>query len=124
MSGKNKGENLMKRISCYDNVTVNEIGVTIIENGIKTCIRFNECANNYAKEKSIQESKCVALRDITKRTFVFYTSPKTILIFKASVLKYLRCQKRQRINLLACRRKLKSMDIQVMICHSVISYYL
>ncbi len=83
----------MKRISCFNNVTVNEIGVTIIENGIKTCIRFNECAKNYAKEKSIQESKCVALRDITKCTFVFYTSPKTILIFKGGVLKYLRCGK-------------------------------
>lgn len=83
----------MNIISCFDNVTVNEIGVTITENEIKTCIKFNECARNYAKEKSIQESKCVALRDITKCTFVFYTSPKTVLIFRGGFLKYLRCGK-------------------------------
>lgn len=83
----------MNRISCFDNVTVNETGVTIIENGIETCIRFNECARNYAKEKSIKDSKCVALRDIMKCEYVFYTSPKTVLIFRGGFLKYLKCGK-------------------------------
>lgn len=83
----------MNKINCFDNLIVNEAGITVIENSVKTFIAFDECAINYAKEKSIQESKCVALRDITKCEFVFFTSPKTVLVFKGGFLKYIRCKK-------------------------------
>ena len=50
-------------------------------------INFEECAKNYAKENSLENSRCVATRDITKLTFTFYTQPKIGLVFKKHFFK-------------------------------------
>lgn len=44
-------------------------------------IDFAECSQNYAAENDLPDSRCVAARDVTKKEFVFYTIPKTKLIF-------------------------------------------
>lgn len=97
----------MKKINCFDNINVNEKGITVLENDIEIFIQFEECAKNYAKEKSMQESKCVALRDITKCTYVFYTSPKTILVFRGSFLKYLRYGKSATDKFIGLQKKIE-----------------
>lgn len=51
----------------------------------KIRIPFAECAKNCAMERGKAVSKCVANRDITTLSFVFYTIPKTKVIFRASV---------------------------------------
>ena len=50
-------------------------------------INFEECAKNYDKENSLENSRCVATRDITKPAFTFYTLPKTVVVFKKRFFK-------------------------------------
>lgn len=53
-------------------------------------IFFEECAKNYTYEKLFPNKRhCVGERDITKLEFVFYTNPKTIIMFKKSILNIL-----------------------------------
>lgn len=77
----------MINISCFEIVNINSFGITVKsgEKDIEIC--FGECAKNYAKENSLDNSRCVATRDITKLTFTFYTHPKIELVFKKHFLK-------------------------------------
>jgi len=77
----------MNEIICYKVVNVDNEGITLeyLNHNIYVC--FEECAKNYAIEKSLKASKCVATRDITTLTFSFYTVPKTKIIFKRHLLK-------------------------------------
>lgn len=44
-------------------------------------IPLNECARNYSVENNIN-SLCVATRDITNLSFVFYMNPKITVVLK------------------------------------------
>ena len=68
-------------------VSVDQWGIKVKNKKTEVFITFEECAKNYANEKLIEESKCVATRDITRLTFTFYTSPKIKLIFRKQFFK-------------------------------------
>lgn len=77
----------MKDIICNKVISIDNEGITLehLNSNIRIC--FEECAKNYAIEKSLETSKCVATRNITTLTFTFYTVPKTKIIFKKHFLK-------------------------------------
>ncbi len=77
----------MNSIDCYKVINVDNKGITLEYLNSNICIYFEECAKNYAIEKSLETSKCVATRNITTLTFTFYTVPKTKIIFKKHFLK-------------------------------------
>lgn len=77
----------MSNIICYEIVSINSSGI-IVKNrkkDIKIC--FDECVKNYANENSLENSRCVATRDITRLTFTFYTQPKIRVVFKKHFFK-------------------------------------
>ena len=65
-----------------DMAEIGPAGITVKSGETDITIRFEECARNYAREKALQTSRCVAERDITRLTFVFYTEPKLRAVFK------------------------------------------
>ena len=83
----------MNNLIFYNYTDLNNIGIVFESNNQKHFVRFEECARNYAIEKGVKSSTCVASRDIQTLTFVFHTNPKTILIFKKmSIKNILRCK--------------------------------
>lgn len=76
----------MSDIVCYNVVTIDSKGITLKHQKNNIYICFEECAQNYAAEKALITSKCVAVRDITTLSFVFYTHPKIKLVFKKHLL--------------------------------------
>ena len=74
-------------IICDELLDVSSSGLTIKCNNSDMFISFDECAKNYANENSLENSCCVATRDITKQTFTFYTQPKIRVIFKKHFFK-------------------------------------
>lgn len=79
----------MNDIICFDIVNVDRSGITVKGDRADVKISFAECASNYAKERFLATSNCVATRDATKLTFIFYTNPKTRVIFKKRFLRNL-----------------------------------
>ena len=79
----------MSNIICFEIVNINSFGITAKSGKKDAKICFDECAKNYANENSLEKSRCVATRDITKLTFTFYTYPKTKVVFKKHFLKNL-----------------------------------
>lgn len=77
----------MNDILCFEISDINSSGLTAKSGKTDIKIRFEECAKNYADENALENSKCVATRDITKLTFTFYTCPRTIVIFKKHFFK-------------------------------------
>ena len=77
----------MSNIICFEIVNINNSGITVKSGKTDIKICFDECAKNYANENSLENSRCVATRDITKLTFTFYTQPKIRVIFKKHVFK-------------------------------------
>ena len=77
----------MNSIILQEIVDINSSGLTLKHESANIFICFNDCAENYANEKSLETSKCVATRDITNLTFTFYTNPKTKVVFKKHFLK-------------------------------------
>ena len=77
----------MSNIICFEIVDINRSGVTVKSGKTDIKICFDECAKNYANEKSLETSRCVATRDITRLTFTFYTHPKIKVVFKKHFLK-------------------------------------
>lgn len=51
-------------------------------------ISLSECAQNYSIENNTN-SLCVATRDITCLTFIFYSNPKTKVVLKDNLLWHL-----------------------------------
>ena len=76
----------MKNIICHKVIDVTKKGITLQSASEKICIDFDDCAKNFSLEKG-NVCKCVAVRDITKLSFTFYTSPRTNIIFKKSFFK-------------------------------------
>ena len=76
----------MNDIILQEIVDINSSGLTLKHESANIFICFNDCAKNYANEKFLETSKCVATRDITNLTFTFYTNPKTKLVFKKHFL--------------------------------------
>ena len=77
----------MNNIICHNVINTSK-GVIILEYKKKElCIHFDDCAKNFAVEQGIELSKCVAMRDITSLSFIFYTLPKTKVIFKKHLIK-------------------------------------
>lgn len=72
---------------CCDVIPVGREEILLISRNMDIHIRLEECAKNYAREHSIQMSRCVAERDITHLSFTFYTIPKTRIAFKPHTLK-------------------------------------
>lgn len=77
----------MSDIVCSQIVEINQSGITLKNGTSEIFVCFAECAKNFAGEFSKEASRCVAARDITKRTFIFYTDPKVRLVFKKCFLK-------------------------------------
>lgn len=77
----------MNSIICHNAINVTEDGITVESATKKIYINFDICAQNFSLEKGKEFSKCVATRDITTLSFVFYTQPKTNLIFKRKFFK-------------------------------------
>ena len=63
MTGKGNGKMKETCIVCYKILGGNREGVTLKRKGGTVFINFLECAENYAREHSLKESKCVADRD-------------------------------------------------------------
>lgn len=76
----------MDNIICHEVVDINSKGITLKYRNSNVFIEFEECARNYAKQNFLNSSKCVAVRDITALTFIFYTCPKTKMVFKKNFL--------------------------------------
>lgn len=74
-------------VICSEMINVNHCGITLKSGKDEIFINFEECAKNYAKENSLKISSCIAARDITTLTFIFYTNPKTKLIFNKGFFK-------------------------------------
>lgn len=79
----------MSSIICSEIVNINGFGITAKSGKKDVKICFDECAKNYANENSLDKSRCVATRNISKLTFTFYTNPKTKVVFKKHFLKIL-----------------------------------
>ena len=77
----------MNEIVFSELVSVDQFGIKVKNKKTEVFINFEECAKNYANEKLVEESKCVATRDITRLTFTFYTFPKIKLIFRKHFFK-------------------------------------
>lgn len=75
----------MNDIICFEIVDINISGIILKNKNIFIC--FDDCAKNYANEKSLKKSKCIATRDITNLTFIFYTKPKTKVVLKKHFLR-------------------------------------
>lgn len=67
-------------------IDITKDGLTLESTRGKIYIDFNDCVNNFFLEKG-GNGKCVATRNITTLSFVFYTHPKTYVIFKRRVFK-------------------------------------
>ena len=78
---------------CCQLVDINRWGITVNDGKTNIDIFFEECAKNYANEKSLETSRCVATRDITRLTFVFYSIPKVKIVFKKHFFKDLFSEK-------------------------------
>ena len=72
----------MSDIICFEIANINRSGITVKSGKTDIKICFDECVKNYANEKSLKTSRCVAARDITKLTFTFYTHPNIRVVFK------------------------------------------
>lgn len=72
----------MNDIVCFEVLDINPSGITIKNKNSEIFVCFEECARNYANEKSLEANKCIATRNITKLTFTFYTDPKSKVVFK------------------------------------------
>lgn len=79
--------NDMNDINCFELVDINETGIIVKSGKTIINISFDECAKNYADERSIEASRCIATRDITELTFTFYTRPKIRVVFKKHFIK-------------------------------------
>lgn len=79
----------MKIITCYNIIDVSEKGIVLGHPKNNINIFFDDCAKNYAKEKGVKSSKCVATRNIATLSFTFYTQPKTKVVFKKCFIKNL-----------------------------------
>ena len=84
---KDKHKTPDKSIVCDAILDITSSGLTLKYKNRNIFICFDECAKNYANEKSLEMSKCVATRDITKLTFTFYTHPKIKVVFKKHFIK-------------------------------------
>ena len=82
----------MNNIICHNVIDVTKEGVTLESAGEKIYIDFDDCVKNFSLEKG-KVCKCVATRDITTLSFVFYTQPKTTVVFKRSFFKELIARK-------------------------------
>lgn len=77
----------MKRVIFQGIIDTGKDGITIESPDGKVFINFNECAKNFSSEHGDSSAKCVATRDITSMTFIFYTAPKTEIVFEKRSLK-------------------------------------
>lgn len=77
----------MKRIIFQGIVDTGKDGITIESPDGNVFINFKECAKNFSSEHGDSSAKCVAARDITSMTFIFYTAPKTEIVFEKRTLK-------------------------------------
>lgn len=93
MTGKGNGKMMETpketSIVCYKILGGNREGVTLKRKGGTVFINFLECAENYAREHSLKESKCVADRDAAQGTFTFFTNPKVKVVFPKGILAWL-----------------------------------
>lgn len=79
----------MNNIICHNVIDVTDEGILLESQKERVYVCFDECIKNFSVEKGIEFGKCVATRDITTLSFVFYTQPKTKVIFKKCFLKNL-----------------------------------
>ena len=93
MTGKGNGKMMETpketSIVCYKILGGNREGVTLKRKGGTVFINFLECAENYAREHSLKESRCVADRDAAGGTFTFFTNPKVKVVFPKGILAWL-----------------------------------
>lgn len=72
----------MNSMICNKVIAVTEEGIMLESQKKRIYACFDDCAKNFLLEKGNKFSKCVATRDVTTLSFVFYTQPKTKVVFK------------------------------------------
>ena len=77
----------MQNVIYCDYVEIENGEVVIKNKNTLFHISLFECAKNFSIERSSKMEKCVADRDILSLSFVFYTKPKTKIIFKKHRIK-------------------------------------
>lgn len=65
-----------------DILEITREGITLRTPNGDIKISFSECKQNFAFENSLTESNCVATRNITIPSFIFFSNPKIEIIFK------------------------------------------
>ena len=78
----------MKKAECFPK-EITPRGIVLSDGASERFIDFDECAKNFAAENSLGSSRCVATRDITGLTFIFFTKPKAEISFKTHMIKRL-----------------------------------
>ena len=80
---RRKEQRKMKSLKVYSAIKYfgkNEI--VLKEEANEKTVLFSECVFNYRKITGRSNSNCVAIRDVTKNRFVFFSQPLTVLQFK------------------------------------------
>ena len=72
----------MNKIICRNIINTVEGGIIIETPKTKKFICFRGCAMNFSLETGNVINRCVAIRDISTLSYVFYTQPKTKVFFK------------------------------------------
>lgn len=71
----------------YNVTKVTAEGIELRSTKVKRYIKFAECAKNFCKETGKIKGKCVATRNIAELSFVFFSHPKTKVVFKKRFFK-------------------------------------
>lgn len=69
-------------IICHSVIEVTESEVILKTSKGRISINFDDCAKNFSLEKGVESCNCVATRDITSLSYIFFTVPKIKVIFK------------------------------------------
>lgn len=77
----------MNGIICHNIIDITKEGIMLESQKERIYVCFDKCAKNFSLEKGNEYSRCVATRDVTTLSFVFYTQPKTKVVFKKCFLK-------------------------------------
>lgn len=72
----------MQNIIYCDHTKIKDEEVIIKNKGTIFYISLSDCAKNFSVERSTKKIKCVADRDVSSLSYIFYTKPKTKVIFK------------------------------------------
>lgn len=77
----------MKEIIFDDVLCIDCKGVLLKHKNIEQYVCFADCADSFSREHALENSNCVAVRDVRKLSFLFYSNPKAKVVFKRKFIK-------------------------------------